>query len=162
MKPTRRGFLQTIAGVIGTTAVGLPVFAATRPSFVEEGEIVISLIFHMWDRPRAPTGPIWVHKILDWDGTGYPLILKTHDWPPGGWQYYDGWYDFEWSNFRRDVPARFWAFHSTDRYPNVHSYVREKRFGEHPSVMRRIMDNNTLFGPPENRLVAKPIQWSDV
>lgn len=153
--PTRRGFLQALGALVGT-GLAAPAFAARRDPFVEVGEHVDSIVFHLWDehRPIAPTGPLAVHAVGEWDGTGYPITLRQFNYgrPP---TLYDGWYDFEWSNLRRDVPAQFW--HSParrDRYPNVHSYVREQRFGEDPDVMRRIMDANRLRGPTGRRAVA--------
>lgn len=125
-----------------------------RAPYVSVGEHVDSIVFHLWDKPRAPSGPVVVDQILPWDGIGYPLVLST-------WNYgdkrdlWDGWYDYEWSNFRRDVPDRFWAIPDNNRrYPNVHAYVREKRFGEHPEVMRATMARNARVGPPASRPVA--------
>lgn len=140
---TRRAFIGIAGAILGG---GITPFALTRPRqpFVVEGEHVDSLIFHLWDTPHAPTGPLSVHEILPWDGRGYPIVLRQ-------WNYgnnvllFDGWYDFEWSNLLRDVPERFWqqAAHR-EKYPNVHSYVREQRFGEPPSVMAARMKANRL------------------
>lgn len=155
-KPSRRLFIQSVAALVASAAAP-PVLAAGRAPFVEVGEIVSSLVFHMWDKPAAPIGPLYVHEIGAWDGTGYPIVLMICGWRVEEREFYDGWYDFEWSNLLRDVPQRFWAIpgHS-ERYPNVHAYVREKRFGESPEVMRRTMEINRRNGPPLERERVAP------
>lgn len=106
-----------------------------------EGEFVSSIVWHLWDKPRAPCSiSMLVHAIRSWDGVGYPIILARTGWRVQDRELFEGWYDFEWSNLRRDVPAQFWQMPgAVERYPNVHAYVREQRFGEDPDVMRRRM-----------------------
>ena len=135
---TRRAFLTVPAALI---AYGLPIpsLAAPREPYVKEGEGVASIIFHLWDDPRnpGPFGGVYVDEIKPWDGVGYPITLTQ------GRQVREGFYDFEWSNLLRDVPNGFWGVPGNrERYPNVHAYVREVRFGEHPDVMRRQMAAN--------------------
>lgn len=155
----RRDFLKGL--------VALPLIAAgtsgawavpTRPPYVVAGEIVDNIVWHRWDLPAAPTGPVWVHEVLPWDGVGYPIIIKTIDWRQT--KFYRGWYDHEWVNFQREIPGRFWADHGNKiRYPNVHSYIREVRFGEHPSVMRQTMERNHQLGPSAfNRPLRLPFE----
>lgn len=144
-KPSRRLFIQSVAALVGS-AVVTPTLALGRKPFVIEGEMVDSLVWHMWDKPAAPLGSLSVAKILPWDGVGYPIILRKHGWRAEDAEDFTGWYDFEWSNLRRDVPPNFWHTHTTDQYPNVHAYVREQRFGESPEVMRRTMMINAASG----------------
>lgn len=149
---SRRAFLQGIAALVGTT-VAAPAFAVPRSPFVDEGEFVSSIVFHLWDKPRAPCSiSMLVHQIQPWDGIGYPIVLARTGFRREDRELFDGWYDFEWSNFRRDVPDRFWAIPGHwDRYPNIHAFVREHRFGESPEVMRLTMERNRLVGPPAVR-----------
>lgn len=133
--------------------VALPVAASLltlpdRGPYVMPGEWVDSIVFHLWDLPMVPLGPLSVHEVLPWDGKGYPIVLAKHGWREEDKLLYDGWYDYEWANFRREVPEHFWALHGNkDRYPNVHAFIREQRFGEHPSVMRQTMARNHDLGP---------------
>lgn len=142
----RRDFLRGFAALpfVASSVAGFA--APVRAPFVVPGEIVDSIVWHLWDEPMAPVGPVWVHEVLPWDGKGYPIVIKTI----GHFEtlLYDGWYDHEWANLRREVPGQFWAMHGNEeRYPNVHAYIRELRFGEHPSVMRRTMERNHQLGP---------------
>lgn len=154
----RRSFLQVamVLPLVGATAQ--PAAAAPRAPFVEEGESVDSIIWHLWgERPTAPTGPLYVAKILPWDGVGYPIVLMRLGWREEDREYFDGYYDHEWSNLRRDVPDRLWRLASNRRrYPNVHSYVREQRFGELPRVMRARMKRNRRLGPDAFPMMAAP------
>lgn len=147
MDISKRSLLKALAALPFVAAV--PAWAAPRSPFVIEGEVVDSIIFHLWgERPRPPRGPLFVAEVLPWDGSGYPIVLMRCGWRVEDREYFDGFYDHEWSNLRRDVPDRFWhSAANRRRYPNVHSYVREQRFGEHPSVMRRRMARNQRLGP---------------
>ncbi|MFD3263187.1 hypothetical protein [Phenylobacterium ferrooxidans] len=142
MKLSRRLFLQAIGLAAATPAFALP----PRAPYVEAGDIVESLFFHQWDRPGAPIGPLVVHEVKPWDGRGYPVVIRTmRSWAGDQEDYYDIWRDDDWSNLRRDVPVDFWHHPGRrERYPNLHSYVRERRFGEHPSLMRQTMDRNRM------------------
>lgn len=149
----RRDFLGTIAA---TPLLSLPAPAAPiREPYVVVGEYVDSIVWHLWDKPCAPIGPVVVHEIQPWDGESYPIILSR--WIYGGRrELWSGWFDHEWSNLRRDLPKDFWQTHSLNDYPNVHSYVRQQRFGEQPSVMREIMERNRRLGPPADRPRTEP------
>lgn len=159
---SRRGFLKTLGALVGA-GLAAPAFAAVREPFVTEGEAVGSIVWHLWDDQLiAPSGPMIVHEVLPWDGTGYPIILRQCCYREVC-DLYRGWYDFEWSNLRRDVPQQFWALPGADRYPNVHAYVREQRFGESPEVMRRIMERNRFERGGNSRRFAEPfaqVRWN--
>ncbi|MER9833380.1 hypothetical protein NKJ28_00185 [Mesorhizobium sp. M0145] len=161
IKISRRTFLGSALSL--PLVVGLPAAAAhVREPYVFVGESVNSIIWHLWERPTfAPTGPLFVHEVLPWDGQGYPIVLAAHGWFPVQTRLYDGWYDFEWSNLRRDVPDHFWRHHSTDEYPNLHSYVREQRFGESPEIMRETMARNARLGAGVFPTRAEP-QWRPI
>lgn len=151
---SRRAFIGSIAALVGVSAA--PAFIRGRAPFVVEEEFVSSIVWHMWDKPLAPCSiSMLVAKILPWDGTGYPIILARTGWAIEDREHFEGWYDFEWSNLRRDVPVQFWSLPGARRYPNVHAYVREQRFGEEPSVMAAMMDRNRIDGPPEKRPSAR-------
>jgi len=140
----RREFLK-LAGAAVASGVTIPALARRREPYVIAGEIVDSIIWHRWDDPRnpAPSGPLWVGEIKAWDGVGYPIVLMGCGSRLEDRQYIPNFYDFEWVNFRRELPDRFWAIPgNAERYPNVHSFIRERRFGEHPDVMRQTMAAN--------------------
>lgn len=138
----RRAFI----GLAGALPLLKPTFAAsTRDPYVVLDEYVDSIIWHLWDDPRnpAPTGPLYVTGIQPWDGHGYPIRLTKCGWRVEDRQHFFGFYDFEWVNFRRELPDRFWEIPGhPERYPNVHSFIREQRFGESPAVMRERMEFN--------------------
>jgi len=149
-------FIGSVAALVG--AVSAPAFLRGRAPFVIEGEFVSSIVWHMWEKPLAPCSiSMLVAKVLPWDGTGYPIILARTGWSVADREYFEGWYDFEWSNLRRDVPSQFWAKPGADRYPNIHAYVREQRFGEDPSVMARTMERNMASVLRPDRPAAKRI-----
>lgn len=139
---------RVVLGLFGALPFYRPSLAApVRKPYVQVDEWVDSIIWHLWDDPRnpAPTGPLYVSEIKEWDGIGYPITLTSTGWRIEDRVPHYGFYDFEWVNFRRELPDRFWADPSrVERYPNVHSYIREKRFGEHPSAMRDRMEFNQL------------------
>ena len=140
----RREFIK-LSAALAVSSIAAPAFAIRREPYVIEGESVDSIIFHLWDDPRnpAPFAALFVEQVLPWDGVGYRIVLKSHGYRAGPPPQVSGFYDFEWSNLRRDVPARFWGIPgNSDRYPNVHAYVREQRFGEDPDVMRQRMAAN--------------------
>lgn len=140
----RREFIS-LTGVAAAAST-LPALAPlVREPYVLEKEWVDSIVWHLWDdlRNPAPTGPLFVSEVKPWDGKGYPITLAKTGWHKDR-EFFDGWYDFEWVNLRRELPANFWHHHSASIYPNVHSYIREQRFGEPPSVMRaRMVFNNS-------------------
>ncbi len=107
----RREFLQ-ITGAVLAGGFAMPALALTRDAFVLVGELVDSIIWHRWDDPRnpAPIGPLRVHEIHAWDGVGYPITLSRNvGWLEKDRQFVPGFYDFEFVNFRRELPDRFWA-----------------------------------------------------
>lgn len=147
LKISRRALLGALAAAPFVPAiVAAAVPDPHREPYVLKDEWVTSIVWHVWEKPvAAPSvGDLLVHDILPWDGKGYPIVLAECGWKVEDRILYHGHYDFEWSNLRRDVPENFW--HNPDRtwrYPNVHSYVREQRFGESPMVTAAYMKRNT-------------------
>lgn len=132
---SRRSFLGLFAAAAAARIV-VPAFTPPREPYVRVGEHVayVGLNLH-----PAPTflGDMRVSEIGAWDGLGYPVTLAEHGFP-GPASMAHRFYDCDLSNFRRDLPDRFWHDPArVERYPNVHAYVREQRFGEDPAVMRR-------------------------
>lgn len=149
MKLNRRQF---IASAVAVATVPVPSLAAIRMPFVREGMTVDFLHFEDWSRPRQPsTIRATVERIFDWNGVAYPIVLSHYIHP--GREYWDG-IDAEWCCFREEIPEFSWKNVSSDVYPNIHAYVREKRFGEDPRAMAHQMDMNMMQGVPKNRGVV--------
>ena len=94
-----------------------------RNPYVIEGDVVS----YIGSAPNGYTGARIVKETHNWDGRGYPVDLWTNSYPSK----IETFYDFDLVNFNRELPNRFW--YNTDnvkKYPNVHTYMRVKRFGE--------------------------------
>jgi hypothetical protein len=126
MAITRRVFLKIIATALATPAVAkmVPAFIGTRSSYVIKEDGTASYIGPKGD---GFTGACAIKEVKDWDGTGYPVVVYKNTFcTPLETETY---YDFELANFQREVPDRFWWNPENKKYPNVHTYVLEKRFG---------------------------------
>ena len=132
---SRRSFLS-LAGAAIAAKVVIPAFTPPRAPYVVVGEPVAYI--GLARRP-APTfiGSTIVRAIEDWDGVGYPCTLACQSF------YRDAimparFYDSDLSNFLRELPDRFWwDAGRRNKYPNVHAFVREQRYGEDPEVYCR-------------------------
>lgn len=147
MKPNRRQFIFSTSAllVLPTPSIAAPI----RAPFVNEGMMVSFLYFEDWTRPSQPhTIDARVERLCDWDGDSYPITLSYNIHREK--EYWDG-IDAEWCCFREEVPNFSWKNVSSDVYPNIHSYVRERRFGEEPGAMALRMDVNQTRGVPEHR-----------
>ena len=125
---TRRTFLSILASIPGFAALlpAIPALKKGRAPYMSVGDGV-SYIGHC---PGGFGGTQVVESVGPWDGTGYPV--QTWNNAYGSHRALDTYYDFDLSDFRKDVPAGFWhSQRNRSRYPNVHTYVREQRFGEH-------------------------------
>ncbi len=133
MNITRRGFLKFIASL--PVALAVPAFSKTRSPYVVTGEGVDYIGSRRTGQPTF-IGSCLVDSIGEFDGVGYPVVLMNQSYGPA--RAPEGtFYDFDLSNFNRDVPKHFWHDpENVRRYPNVHTYVREQRFGE--SVVQAI------------------------
>ncbi len=145
---SRRVFLQLFA-VSAAVRLIVPAFTPPREPYVCIGESVsyVGLNFY----PENFSGTTLVRSIGDWDGLGFPVELHSQGFTePASMAF--RFYDFDLSNFNRDLPERFWWDQErVKKYPNVHAYVREVRFGEPVSVMRERMSQVLL--KPEQRTV---------
>lgn len=121
---SRRGFLKLIGAAIASGAT-VPAFAKSRTPYVTAGEMVS----YIGRSPGGFCGDQLVHEVSQWDGVGYPVLCWNNSYGPR--RALERYYDFELANFRREVPHDFWHHHgNVVRYPNVHTFVREQRFGE--------------------------------
>jgi len=149
MQITRRVFTSSM---VAAALIALPSVAFSfREPFVSVGDDVSFLNFEDWSRPRQPSiVSAFVEHIGEWDGQSYPIIL-SHLRGRGS-EYWDA-IDAEWCIFRREVPDFHWRDVSAARYPNIHSFVREKRFGEDPMSFRARMLHNQLYCVPHRETV---------
>lgn len=137
----RRNFIVG-AAIAPTVAFVNPAFASeTRKPFVEKGNIVDFLYFEEWERPLQPRSiGVVVAHVGKWNGSSYNIVLKDSSHVSS--DYWDG-IDAEWCTFHKEVPDFRWDKVEPNKYRNIHSYVREKRFGENPQLMSERMDLNS-------------------
>jgi len=87
------------------------------------------MVSYIGPHPGGFCGSQLVHEVGQWDGVGYPVLCWNHAF--GSKRALERYYDFDLVNFLREVPRDFWHHRpNVHRYPNVHTFVREKRFGE--------------------------------
>jgi hypothetical protein len=120
---SRRGFLKLIGAAIASGAA-VPAFAKGRAPYVIAGQVA-SYIGHC---PGGFIGGQVVHSVGKWDGVGYPV--QTWNNAYGKHRALETYYDFDLADFCSELPRNFWALPGSARYPNVHTWVREQRFGE--------------------------------
>ncbi len=121
---SRRGFLKLIGAAIASGAT-VPAFAKHRAPYVATGEVVDYIGHH----PGGFCGGQLVHEVGQWDGVGYPVLSWNNAYGPR--RALERYYDFDLANLRREVPSDFWHHPGARaKYPNVHTWVREQRFGE--------------------------------
>lgn len=146
MNLTRRGFLKLLgaaAAAAGVGIAGIPAMDKRRDPYVVAGESVS----HIGPAPGGFIGSKVVHEVQAWDGVGYPVLL--HSGIYGGGRALERYYDFDLADFQREVPDRFWhSQQNWDRYPNVHTYVREQRFGESVLEAMRKLNFRGVKPPP--------------
>lgn len=138
---SRRKFLMFSAAA-AAASIKIPAFELPRDPYVIKGESVsyVGLCPDLGKSPFAGgfSGCRTVMEVKDWDGVGYPCALRDQGY---GKPYVDWFYDADLSNFLRDLESGFWHdLANCRRYPNVHAFVREKRFGENPEIFRQRMD----------------------
>ena len=123
MNISRRGFLKLI-GSLTASGIAVPAFAKQRNPYVSRGEAV-SWVGHC---PGGFIGSQIVVEIGDWDDVGFPVVCCNGSYRKDA--ELERHYDFDLSDLNRDVPKGFWSMVGSKKYPNVHTYVREQRFGE--------------------------------
>lgn len=126
MSITRRAFLKILASVGAGQLIGfnIPALSKTREPYVLETDVV------NYVGPCNDTGFIGgqsIKSIGAWDGIGYPVVTYAHGWRTP--RETESYYDFELANFNREIPDKFWWNPENEKYPNVHTYLIEKRFG---------------------------------
>lgn len=123
MQISRRGFLKLITSAIASGAI-VPAFAARRQPYVAKGQSV------SWVGacPGGFIGSEIVAEVGDWDGLGYPVKCYANNYLKP--TQLNSYYDFDLCDFLREVPKNFWHYPGSSKYPNVHTWIREQRFGE--------------------------------
>jgi len=126
MDLTRRQFLKGFAATALALGISVPAFSSNRNPYVSVGEVVDYIGPH----PAKLCIGLWVKEVGLWDGTGYPVVVEQ-----GG--YYGPkpplaiCYDCDLAVMHKEYPANIWHDPENRRkYPNVHTYIRMKRFGE--------------------------------
>jgi len=84
------------------------------------------LVDYIGPCPGGFIGGQVVLSVGEWDGAGFPVILRSNHAIPQKEQYYD----VDLAAFRRELPAKFWHSPENKKYPNVHTFVRMKRYGK--------------------------------
>lgn len=119
---SRRSFLKLIAASAAIAAS--PAFSSQRLPYVDINSGVVSYI---GVKGKGFIGAKIVIKVHDFDGVGYPVEVNYSM----SRNLSETYYDFDLSDIQKDVPDKFWwNKENCDKYPNVHTYVREQRFGE--------------------------------
>ena len=122
MALNRREFLK----LIGASAVisALPIFQSTREPYVTENSGAVS---YVGANGKGFIGAQLVKKVHPFDGVGYPVEVSY-----GGYHSrIEKYYDFDLCDMGKELPDKFWWNEENNKkYPNVHTYIREKRFGE--------------------------------
>jgi hypothetical protein len=132
MNLTRRSFLKLSAAA--AAGIVIPALTPPRAPYVSAGESVSYVGLNKHPAPTF-TGSTLVRSVGEWDGVGYPCALQSQC--VGRWhELMSGpFYDFDLVDFKREAREFSWADPANKRYPNIHAYVRERRFGELPDVM---------------------------
>lgn len=145
---SRRIFLRGLFSV--PIAIGLPEVAEERvlqrEPYVRVGQHVDSISLNIHPQPTF-TGSARVAAIDEWNGEFYPCLVDMGlpEWWPEKFLPFP---DHDLCILREEYPRDFWHHQNNwDRYPNVHSFVRFKRFGESPLVMRARMEAVRLGTP---------------
>ncbi len=137
---SRRRFLQLGAAAAAASVI-VPALTAPRTPYVVPGEVVNFIGLALHPEPTFTGGAI-VGKVHEWDGLGFPCTVMNQGYGSAYGPMPHRFYDTDLCNFRRELPGGFWHDPSRrSKYPNVHAYVREQRYGEPVSVMLAKMAN---------------------
>jgi hypothetical protein len=142
---------KELIGVRGTTLMDMDtgfyycpyVPPLIRSSYVKVGQMVS----YIGPAGNGFIGSCLVTKVGEFDGmTGYQIKVDSRHQFPGlvraGFNpvVYS---DLELADFSREVPKGFWHDQANvEKYPNVHTYVRTKRYGE---TVAQAIDNLSFF-----------------
>ncbi|WP_066918188.1 hypothetical protein [Methylobacterium sp. CCH5-D2] len=131
---SRRAFLGLLAAA-SAARIAIPAFTPPRQPYVRVGQTVSYVGLARHPAPRF-VGALPVLAVGAWDTVGYPVTLDDTGFCRERRVVH--FYDVDLSDLLTEVPRDFWHHEANwARYPNVHAYVREQRYGEDPSVMRR-------------------------
>jgi len=114
---TRRRFL-ILAASASAAGLVVPAFTPPRQPYVKVNTYVDYIGMNLHPLPEF---------------MGSARVLETGYWPNPQPAMKDMFYDSDLSIMRDEYPAGIWHSQANcDRYPNVHAYIREKRYGEDP------------------------------
>lgn len=135
---SRRSFLA-LASAAAANGIVIPALSAPRLPYVSTGENVSYIGLGRHPHPTF-TGSSIVKEVHAWDGVGYPVTMSCQSFYRGRTMP-DRFYDSDLCNFLKELPPRFWSDPDRcARYPNVHAYVREQRYGENPKAYQLARD----------------------
>jgi len=118
---SRREFLKIISA--SAIIASAPAFSNSRKPYVTINSNPVSFI----GSSNAFQGSKIVEKVLPFDGVGYPVLLKSQSSVCASQLYYD----FDLVDMITELPDNFWHNkENKEKYPNVHTYLREQRFEE--------------------------------
>jgi hypothetical protein len=125
--------LALLATHVGALLPSTPMLGP-RPPYVKDAENVNYI--GRFPVPGGFSGSQVVYAVMEWDGTGYPCLMngqsyRWRDWArPGSLPKFEVYYDHDLVNMDKELPKDFWSSGSHDNFPNVHTWLRMKRFGE--------------------------------
>lgn len=125
---SRRAFLK-LAGAAVAAGIIVPAWTPPRVPYVKVDQYVDYIGRH----PGGFMGSARVLALGEWDRIGYPVTLEDPSYmycahrPALAVRIYD----FDLCILREEYPSDIWRHaENVRRYPNVHTYVRTRRFGE--------------------------------
>ncbi|MCB5226220.1 hypothetical protein JAO78_005260 [Alishewanella sp. 16-MA] len=123
VKISRRSFLKGLVGIAITSGLSVPAFDKTRLPYVAVGDIVN----YIGPSPGFIGGKR-VIRTMPFDGIGYPVVIAENGF--GKKVIEETYYDIDLADFLKEVPADFWHKSENRIYPNIHTWLRMKRYGE--------------------------------
>lgn len=121
---SRRSFLKGLAALAVSAGLNVSAFSGTRQPYVEVGDIV-----NFIGPPQGFIGGQRVIRVLPFDGVGYPVVTHNNSFGKDAAAEETN-YDVDLANFHKEIPPHFWHDRTNNIYPNVHTWLRMKRYGE--------------------------------
>lgn len=121
---SRRSFLGFLGAAVAA-GIMVPALDKTRQPYVSKKDGTVNYIGR---HPGGFIGGQVIHEIHAWDGHGYPVDLWNN--ATGQHRALERYYDFDLSNFQREIPRDFWHSGAHSEFPNVQTWLRTQRFGE--------------------------------
>ncbi|MEG3175803.1 twin-arginine translocation signal domain-containing protein [Sphingomonas sp. RB3P16] len=148
---SRRSFLGLIAAA-GAIGVTMPAFTAPRAPYITAADGSVSYV-GLWKPGGGDSfiGSRVVRRVKNWDGVGYLVGMCNGRY--GKHRADVTLYDVDLVNFNRELTEAFgshfgtWGRPELQPYPNLHSWVRHRRLGEHPARMVARMEAMRLGLP---------------